>query len=74
MNASNSSQPLMGGDTDFPGNQPDEVTPGQGDQVMPGSAPDEVAPDQGDFVRPGGSPSEVPSQPDAAPSETPAPD
>jgi hypothetical protein len=62
-----------GGDEDFPGNQPDEIVPGQGDTDWPERTPDEVAPGQGDFDRPDSSPAEVPAQPDTAPSETPPP-
>ena len=63
-----------GGDRDYPGEQPDEIVPGQGDTDVPERTPDEVAPDQGDFDQPDSSPIELPSQPDAAPAETPPPD
>ncbi len=63
-----------GGDRDFPGEQPDEIVPGQGDIDVPDSSPDEVAPDQGDFDRPDSSPIESPPQPDTQPVEAPPPD
>ena len=56
-----------GGDRDFPGEQPDEIVPDQGNEV-PGQTPDEVAPDQGDFDQPDSSPIESPP-----PMETPPP-
>jgi hypothetical protein len=62
----------QGGDRDYPGQQPDEIVPGQGDTEVPERTPDEVAPDQGDFDRPDSSPIESPPQPDFAPPETPA--
>ena len=62
-----------GGDRDFPGEQPDEVSPGKGDDYEPSRTPDE-APDQGDFGIPDSSPIETPPQPDQAPVETPPPD
>ena len=63
-----------GGDRDYPGEQPDEIVPGQGDRDVPERTPDEVSPDQGDFVDPDSSPMEMPPQPDGGPIETPAPD
>ena len=63
-----------GGDRDYPGEQPDEIVPGQGDPGVPEGTPDEVAPGQGDFDRPDSSPIESPPQPDVAPIETPPPD
>jgi hypothetical protein len=62
-----------GGDRDYPGDQPDEVVPGEGDDYEPGGTPDEVSPDQGDFDRPDSSPIELPPQPDTGPIETPPP-
>jgi hypothetical protein len=63
----------QGGDRDYPGQQPDEIVPGQGDTDVPERTPDEVSPGQGDFDRPDSSPIEMPPQPDA-PAETPPPD
>ena len=63
-----------GGDRDYPGQQPDEVVPGQGDTDVPQRTPDEVSPDQGDFVNPDSSPAEMPPQPGSTPGETPPPD
>jgi len=63
-----------GGDRDYPGQQPDEVSPGGGDDYNPGGTPDEVAPDQGDFDRPDSSPAETPPLPGSTPGETPPPD
>jgi hypothetical protein len=62
-----------GGDRDNPGEQPDELPPGKGDEYEPDRSPDE-APDQGDFGVPDSSPIETPPQPDQAPVETPPPD
>jgi hypothetical protein len=62
-----------GGDRDNPGQQPDELPPGKGDDYEPDRSPDE-APDQGDFGVPDSSPVETPPQPDQAPAETPPPD
>jgi hypothetical protein len=64
----------QGGDRDYPGQQPDEVVPGQGDTDVPERTPDEVAPDQGDFDRPDSAPQEMPPQPGSTPGETPPPD
>lgn len=63
-----------GGDRDFPGQQPDEIVPGQGDSDVPERSPDEVAPGQGDFDRPGNAPDEIQPQPGRTPGQTPAPD
>lgn len=63
-----------GGDRYNPGQQPDEVGPGQGDSSQPGRTPDEVQPGQGDFDSPDSSPGEMPPQPGATPGETPPPD
>jgi hypothetical protein len=63
-----------GGDSDFPGKNPDEVQPGQGDFDQPGRSPEQEVPDQGgDIDQPGQSPAETPAQPDM-PSEAPPPD
>jgi hypothetical protein len=63
-----------GGDSDFPGRNPDEVQPGQGDFDQPGRSPEQEVPDQGgDIDQPGRGPSETPAQPDM-PSEAPRPD
>ena len=67
-------RPDEDGDSDFPGQNPDEIVPGQGDTDVPERTPDEVAPDQGDFDRPDSSPIEMPPQPDTMPAETPPPD
>jgi hypothetical protein len=56
-----------------PGERPDEVVPGQGDNDQPGQAPDEFTPGQGDTDMPDSAPSEVPAQPDTMPLETPLP-
>lgn len=61
-------------DRDRPGQGPDEIVPGKGDDVQPGFSPPEVAPDQGDFDRPDSSPTELPPQPDAPPEAPAAPD
>ena len=63
-----------GGDEDFPGQQPDEIVPGQGDTDVPERTPEEVAPGQGDFDGPDRSPEELPPQPGSTPGETPPPD
>lgn len=63
-----------GGDSDFPGNSPDEVQPGQGDFDQPNRSPEQEVPDQGgDFDQPSRGPAETPSQPEM-PSEAPPPD
>jgi hypothetical protein len=63
-----------GGDSDFPGQSPDEIQPGQGDFDRPGRSPEQEVPDQGgDIDQPGQTPAETPSQPDM-PSEAPPPD
>jgi hypothetical protein len=75
-NASASDADLSGGggDSDFPGKNPDEVQPGQGDFDQPGHSPEQEVPGQGgDIDQPGQGPAETPSQPDM-PGETPPPD
>ena len=63
-----------GGDSDFPGKNPDEVQPGQGDFDQPGRSPEQEVPDRGgDIDQPGRGPAETPSQPDM-PREAPPPD
>lgn len=62
-----------GGDSDNPGQQPDEIVPTKPNIAEPHRRPDEVAPGQGDFDRPDISPPETPPQPDV-PNETPPPD
>lgn len=54
-----------GGDTDFPGHNPDEVDPGKGgDIVEPDRSPEQEVPGGGgDTVQPGQTPAETPAQP-----------
>lgn len=67
-------QARPGGDSDFPGQNPDEVKPGKGDFDRPASSPEQEVPGQGgDTDSPGSTPAETPAQPDM-PSEAPAPD
>lgn len=62
------------GDSDFPGQSPPEVQPGEGgDTDIPDRGAPEQQPGQGDTDHPGESPSEVPAQPEM-PSEAPPPD
>jgi hypothetical protein len=62
------------GDSDFPGNSPDEVEPGEGgDTDMPGRGAPEQEPPSPSIDQPGDTPAEWPEQP-IAPSETPPPD
>ena len=65
--------PKAKGDSDFPGNNPDEINPGQGDTDQPGQAPLEETPGGGDSDQLGETPQEVPEQP-IMPSEAPPPD
>jgi len=54
-----------GGDSDFPGQGPDEVQPGQGDFDRPDRSPEQEVPSPGhDTDQPGRGPAETPSQPD----------
>ena len=63
-----------GGDSDFPGKNPDEVQPGQGDFDQPDRPPEQEVPHPGgDNDQPGGTPQETPAQP-AVPRESPPPD
>ncbi len=72
--ASDAVQSGGGGDSDFPGSNPDEVQPGQGDFDQPGHSPEQEVPGQGgDIDQPGQGPAETPSQPEV-PGETPPPD
>lgn len=72
--ASDAIRAHAGGDSDFPGKNPDEVQPGQGDFDQPGRSPEQEVPDHGgDIDQPEQSPAETPAQPDM-PSETPPPD
>lgn len=63
-----------GGDRDFPGEQPDEIVPDQGDNAEPGGTPDEFAPGQGDYDQPDNAPVESPPLPDTGPAVMPPPD
>lgn len=68
------SQPGRGGDSDFPGRNPDEVTPQQPDIDQPGRSPEQEVPDQGgDIDQPGRGPDEAPPQP-TEPATAPPPD
>lgn len=49
------------GDTDTPGQSPDEITPAPGATDIPSAQPDEVGPTPGDTAQPGNSPDEFPS-------------
>jgi hypothetical protein len=60
-------RPGRGGDSDFPGKNPDEIQPQQEPAGIPDHAPDEVVPGQGDTDEPDSSPIETPEPP-----ETPA--
>jgi hypothetical protein len=61
------------GDSDFPGSNPDEIQPDQGDFDQPGRSPEQEVPGQGgDIDRPGQNPAETPAQP-AVPKESPPP-
>ena len=78
INASASASDAMradaGGDSDFPGQSPDEVQPGQGDFDRPDRSPEQEVPSPGhDNDQPGRGPAETPSQPDM-PREAPPPD
>ncbi len=62
--------PGRGGDSDFPGSNPDEIQPGQGDFDQPSRSPEQEVPDGGgDIDQPGQSPAETPAQP-SGPSES----
>ena len=66
--ASDAMAAQAGGDSDFPGKNPDEVQPGQGDFDQPDRSPEQEVPDQGgDSDQPGQSPAETPAQPYEAP-------
>lgn len=63
-----------GGDSDNPGERPDEIVPANPDDDRPGGTPDEVTPGQGDFDRPDSAPMENPPPPATTPGEMPPPD
>ena len=49
------------GDSDFPGNAPDEINPTPDSEDQPGANPDEIEPLPDDTQEPGGSPDELPA-------------
>lgn len=57
-------RPGRGGDSDFPGSNPDEIQPQQEPAGIPDQAPDEIEPGQGDTDEPDSSPIETPEPPD----------
>ena len=66
-------RPGLDGDSDYPGSNPDEIQPGQGDFDQPSRSPEQEVPGQGgDVDQPGQNPAETPAQP-AVPRETPPP-
>ena len=71
--ASDARRAGAGGDTDFPGSNPDEVQPNPPDFDQPDRAPDQEVPRPGgDTDQPGKTPSETPPQPQSP--TVPAPD
>ena len=67
------SRPYADGDSDFPGSNPDEIQPGQGDFDQPSRSPEQEVPGRGgDIDQPGQSPAETPAQP-SVPNESPPP-
>lgn len=48
------------GDTDHPGDTPDETGPLPDGTDQPSRSPDEIDPDEGDVTQPGSSPDEIP--------------
>jgi hypothetical protein len=68
------SRPGHGGDSDFPGRNPDEIEPQQPDFDQPDRSPEQEVPDKGgDIDQPGRGPDETPPQPNE-PGVTPPPD
>ena len=58
-------RPGRGGDSDFPGRNPDEIEPQQPDVDRPDRSPEQEVPGQGgDFDEPGQTPIETPPQPE----------
>ena len=58
-------RPGRDGDSDFPGRNPDEIQPGQGDFDRPNRSPEQEVPGRdGDIDQPGRGPAETPPQPD----------
>jgi len=58
-------RPGRGGDSDFPGRNPDEIEPQQPDFDRPDRSPEQEVPGQGgDFDEPGQTPIETPAQPE----------
>lgn len=66
-------QTLPNGDSDYPGNRPDEVQPGGGDIDQPDRGNPEQQPPSPDIDQPGESPAELPEQPET-PTQIPPPD
>jgi hypothetical protein len=68
------SRPGRGGDSDFPGRNPDEIEPQQPDFDQPNRSPEQEVPGKGgDIDQPGRGPDETPAQP-REPGVDPAPD